>query len=310
MEKQSNQEAFEKMDMAYAITKNLHPEYQYLNLIRQVLQHGILEKGRNGNTYALFGYNMRFNLSDGTLPLLTTKQVAWKTCLKELLWFIQGCTNNAVLQAQKVHIWDGNSTREFLDGRGLTNNRVNDLGPIYGYQWRHFNASYIDCDASYEGQGIDQLAQIIETLKTDPTSRRMIMTAWNPCQLDQMALPPCHILCQFNVLDGRLSCTMYQRSCDIGLGVPFNIASYSMLTHILAKHCDLLPGEFIYNMGNVHIYDDHVEPLKQQLERVPYEFPKVSIINKHDNINDYVLEDVMLTTTYQYHPAIKMAMRA
>jgi thymidylate synthase len=298
------------MDMAYAITKNLHPEYQYLNLIRQVLQHGILEKGRNGNTYALFGYNMRFNLSDGTLPLLTTKQVAWKTCLKELLWFIQGCTNNAVLQAQKVHIWDGNSTREFLDGRGLTNNRVNDLGPIYGYQWRHFNASYIDCDASYEGQGIDQLAQIIETLKTDPTSRRMIMTAWNPCQLDQMALPPCHILCQFNVLDGRLSCTMYQRSCDIGLGVPFNIASYSMLTHILAKHCDLLPGEFIYNMGNVHIYDDHVEPLKQQLERVPYEFPKVSIINKHDNINDYVLEDVMLTTTYQYHPAIKMAMRA
>jgi thymidylate synthase len=310
MEKHSNQEAFDKMDMAYAITKDLHPEYQYLNLIRQVLQHGILEKGRNGNTYALFGYNMRFNLSDGTLPLLTTKQVAWKTCLKELLWFIQGCTDNAVLQAQKVHIWDGNSTREFLDGRGLTNNRVNDLGPIYGYQWRHFNASYIDCDASYEGQGIDQLAQIIETLKTDPTSRRMIMTAWNPCQLDQMALPPCHILCQFNVLDGRLSCTMYQRSCDIGLGVPFNIASYSMLTHILAKHCDLLPGDFIYNMGNVHIYDDHVEPLKQQLERVPYEFPKVSIINKHDNINDYVLEDVMLTTTYQYHPAIKMAMRA
>ncbi len=310
MEKQSNQEAFDKMDMACAITKDLHPEYQYLNLIRQVLQHGVLEKGRNGNTYALFGYNMRFNLSDGTLPLLTTKQVAWKTCLKELLWFIRGCTDNAVLQAQKVHIWDGNSTREFLDSRGLTNNRVNDLGPIYGYQWRHFNAPYIDCDASYEGQGIDQLAQIIETLKTDPTSRRMIMTAWNPCQLDQMALPPCHILCQFNVLDGRLSCTMYQRSCDIGLGVPFNIASYSMLTHILAKHCDLLPGEFIYNMGNVHIYDDHVEPLKQQLERVPYEFPKVNIINKHDNINDYVLEDVMLTTTYQYHPAIKMAMRA
>ncbi len=310
MEKQSNQEAFDKMDMACAITKDLHPEYQYLNLIRQVLQHGVLEKGRNGNTYALFGYNMRFNLSDGTLPLLTTKQVAWKTCLKELLWFIRGCTDNAVLQAQKVHIWDGNSTREFLDSRGLTNNRVNDLGPIYGYQWRHFNAPYIDCDASYEGQGIDQLAQIIETLKTDPTSRRMIMTAWNPCQLDQMALPPCHILCQFNVLDGRLSCTMYQRSCDIGLGVPFNIASYSMLTHILAKHCDLLPGEFIYNMGNVHIYDDHVEPLKLQLERVPYEFPKVNIINKHDNINDYVLEDVMLTTTYQYHPAIKMAMRA
>ncbi len=302
-----NQAIFSKLD---SVEQDIHPEYQYLNLIRKVLKHGVLETGRNGNTYALFGYTMRFDLSDGRLPLLTTKQVAWKTCLKELLWFISGKTDNNILQAQNVHIWDGNSTREFLDSRGLTNNRVNDLGPIYGFQWRHFNAPYADCDTGYDGQGIDQLAEIIETLKTAPTSRRMIMTAWNPCQLDQMALPPCHILCQFNVLNGRLSCAMYQRSCDIGLGVPFNIASYSMLTHILAKHCDLLPGEFVYNMGNVHIYDDHVEPLKQQLERVPYDFPKVVIKEKRENINDYVLEDVELVTPYKCHPTIKMTMRA
>ncbi len=306
-------EAYTSFDFADTMLKSIHPEYQYLNLIRKVLNEGTPEVGRNGTTYSLFGYNMRFSLRDGTMPLLTSKRVAWKTCLKELLWFIRGQTDNTILQGQDVHIWDGNGSREFLDSRGLINNRDNDLGPVYGHQWRHFNASYTNCDADYSGKGVDQLAQIIACLK-DPvqrTSRRLIMSAWNPCQLDEMALPPCHVLCQFNVKDGKyLSCSLYQRSCDIGLGVPFNIASYSMLTHILAKHCGLEAGDFVYNMGDVHIYDDHLEPLRQQLDRTPYAFPKVEIRCVKQDINDYEVEDLVFIEPYKCHETIKMAMRA
>lgn len=306
-------EAYASFDFADTMLKSMHPEYQYLNLIRKVLNEGTPEVGRNGTTYSLFGYNMRFSLRDGTLPLLTSKRVAWKTCLKELLWFIRGQTDNTILQGQDVHIWDGNGNREFLDSRGLISNRDNDLGPVYGHQWRHFNASYTNCDADYNGKGVDQLAQIIACLK-DPvqrTSRRLIMSAWNPCQLDEMALPPCHVLCQFNVKDGKyLSCSLYQRSCDIGLGVPFNIASYSMLTHILAKHCGLEAGDFVYNMGDVHIYDDHLEPLRLQLDRTPYAFPKVEIRCVKQDINDYEVEDLVFTEPYKCHETIKMAMRA
>jgi len=223
-------------------------EYQYLDLISDILEEGSLEEGRNGLTKSIFGAAMHFSLENGTIPLLTTKRVAWKTCLKELLWFIKGDTNNENLQKEGVTIWNGNASREFLDSRGLTELRENDLGPVYGHQWRHFNAPYTTCDENYEGQGVDQLAQIIKCLK-DPlqrTSRRMVMCAWNPCQLDEMALPPCHILAQFNVTAGnKLSCCMFQRSGDVGLGVPFNIASYSFLTHLVAKHCDLEPFEFI-----------------------------------------------------------------
>lgn len=306
-------EVFSKYDEANHILKDLHPEYQYLNLIKQVIEHGTLEHGRNGYTYSLFGHNMRFSLADGTIPFLTTKRVAWKTCLKELLWFIRGQTDNAVLQSQDVHIWDGNGSRAFLNSRGLTDNREGDLGPVYGHQWRHFNAKYTGCDESYEGKGVDQLANIIDCLKHPDkrSSRRMIMTAWNPCQLSEMALPPCHVLCQFHVKSGKyLSCSLYQRSCDIGLGVPFNIASYSMLTHILAKHCGLEAHEFVYNMGDVHIYDDHVEPLKEQIQRMPYEFPRMIIKQAREDINDYEVEDIELTTEYKCHPTIKMAMRA
>lgn len=309
----TTKEAYASFDFADTMLKSIHPEYQYLNLIRKVLNEGTPEVGRNGTTYSLFGYNMRFCLRDGTLPLLTSKRVAWKTCLKELLWFIRGQTDNTILQGQDVHIWDGNGSREFLDSRGLTNNRDNDLGPVYGHQWRHFNASYTNCDADYSGKGVDQLAQIIACLKdpTQRTSRRLIMSAWNPCQLDEMALPPCHVLCQFNVKDGKyLSCSLYQRSCDIGLGVPFNIASYSMLTHILAKHCGLEAGDFVYNMGDVHIYDDHLEPLRLQLDRIPYAFPKVEIRCVKQDINDYEVEDLVFTEPYKCHETIKMTMRA
>jgi thymidylate synthase len=295
--------------------KNLagkHEEYQYLDLITDILEEGTMEKGRNGLTKSIFGAAMHFSLENGTIPLLTTKRVAWKTCLKELLWFIRGDTSNDNLKKEGVTIWNDNASREFLDGRGLTHLRENDLGPVYGHQWRHFNAPYTTCDADYDGKGIDQLAQIIEQLK-DPlqrTSRRMVMSAWNPCQLNEMALPPCHILAQFNVTSGnKLSCCMFQRSGDVGLGVPFNIASYSFLTHLLAKHCDLEPFEFIYYLGNAHIYDDHIESLEEQIKREPHPFPKMTVNIKRENINHYVFDDFEVCN-YKHHDVVKMKMVA
>lgn len=287
-------------------------ELQYINLIKDILENGTWEEGRNGKTKSIFGNMMRFSLKDGKIPILTTKKTAWKTCLKELLWFIRGKTSNNLLQDQGVHIWDGNSTREFLDSRGLSHYKDNELGPIYGHQWRHFNAKWEGDSHDYTGEGVDQLQQIICALK-DPaqrTSRRLILSAWNPCQLDDMALPPCHILCQFNVHNGdQLSCAMYQRSSDELLGSPFNIASYSFLTHLLAKHCGLEAYEFVYFKGNCHIYEDHVEGAKIQITREPFPFPSVTIKQVRENINDYEVDDFILEN-YQHHDPIKFQMVA
>ena len=285
-------------------------ELQYLNLIKDILERGTWEEGRNGKTKSIFGNMMRFSLKDGKIPILTTKKTAWKTCLKELLWFIRGDTDNKLLQDQGVHIWDGNTSREFLDSRGLQHYDVNELGPIYGHQWRHFNAKWEGDGHDYTGEGVDQLQQIIDALK-DPaqrTSRRLIMTAWNPLQLNEMALPPCHILCQFNVHNGdQLSCALYQRSSDELLGSPFNIASYSLLTHLIAKHCGLKAHEFVYFKGNCHIYEDHVEGAQLQITREPYPFPTVSIKEIRVNINDYQVDDFILEN-YQHHEPIKFKM--
>jgi thymidylate synthase len=290
----------------------MHQEEQYLDLIRNILDNGTWEEGRNGRTKSIFGNMMRFSLSDNKIPILTTKKTAWKTCLKELLWFIRGNTDNRILQEQGVHIWDGNTTREFLDSRGLHHYREGLIGPGYGFQWRQFNAEYNAETGSGIENGIDQLQQIIDALK-DPaqrTSRRLIMTAWNPLQLNQMALPPCHILCQFNVHDGnKLSCSLYQRSCDVGLGVSFNIASYSFLTHLLAVHCGLVAHEFVYFMGNCHIYEDHVEPLKEVLNRKPFPFPTLLIKETRENISDYLVDDFVMDE-YKSHDVIKMKMVA
>jgi thymidylate synthase len=301
-------------------------EHQYLNLIKTILDQGTWEEGRNGKTKSIFGHSMRFSLANGKIPILTTKKTAWKTCLKELLWFIRGETDNKLLKEQGVHIWDGNSTREFLDSRGLSHYDVDELGPIYGRQWRHFNAPYItkkeqqNAESLPENEkvyynvkgGVDQLQQIIDALK-DPaqrTSRRLIMTAWNPCQLDEMALPPCHILCQFNVHDGnKLSCMMIQRSCDFFLGIPFNIASYSLLTHVIAKHCGLEAYEFVHFMGNCHLYENAIDAAKLQIQREPYPFPTVTIKEVKDNINDYHVDDFILEN-YQHHEPIKVDMVA
>jgi thymidylate synthase len=301
-------------------------EHQYLNLIRTILERGTWEEGRNGKTKSIFGHSMRFSLEGGKIPILTTKKTAWLSCLKELLWFIRGDMDNKILKEQGVHIWDGNSTREFLDSRGLNHYEEDELGPIYGHQWRHFNAPYITKKERHFAEGlpeseqtyyhvkggVDQLQQIIDALKdpTQRTSRRLIMTAWNPCQLDDMALPPCHILCQFNVHDGnKLSCMMVQRSCDFFLGIPFNIASYSMLTHLIAKHCGLEAYEFVHFMGNCHLYENAIDAAKLQLTREPFQFPTVSIKQVRENMNDYCLDDFEINN-YQSHEAIKVAMVA
>jgi len=281
---------------------------QYLDLIQKILEFGIKEKGRNGDTISIFGESMRFSLDN--LPIITTKKVSFKTILEELLWFIQGKTDNQLLKDKGIHIWDANASRDFLDSVGLKYEE-DDLGPIYGHQWRHFNAPYTSCHDDYKGKGVDQLQNIIDCLK-DPekrTSRRLIMSAWNPCQLKEMALPPCHVMVQFNVSGDKLSCILYQRSADVGLGMPYNITSYSILTSLLAHHCDLLPGEFIYMIGNAHIYEEHIDALKIQVEREPMILPTLQIINKYENINDYTSSDFRLLS-YHSHQTIKMRMVA
>ena len=292
--------------------KKNHEEYQYLNLLQDILNEGSLEQGRNGYTQTVVGSVMHFSLENGKIPILTTKKTAWKTCLKELLWFIRGKMDNKLLNEQKVHIWNGNSSKEFKTQNGLENLEEGDLGPVYGHQWRFFNASYEGCDIDYKNKGIDQLHEVIECLK-DPkkrTSRRLLVSAWNPCQINEGVLPPCHVLFQFNVVNGnKLSCTLYQRSCDEFLGIPFNITSYSFLTHLIAKHCDLEPYEFIHSGGNCHIYDDHFEQVKEQITRIPYDFPSLEILNKRENINDYCIEDFKIND-YQHHTQLKGIMRA
>jgi thymidylate synthase len=288
-----------------------HDENQYISLIEDIISDGILEESRNGYTKSIFGSAMHFTLENNVIPLLTTKKLAWKTCLRELLWFISGNTDNGILQNNNVKIWNSNASREFLDSQGLTNLKENDLGPVYGHQWRHFNATYDNCKSDYSNKGIDQLNNIIKILK-DPkerNSRRIILSAWNPCQLKEMALPPCHVLMQFNVSENKyLSCSLYQRSGDVGLGVPFNIASYCFLTHLLAKHCNLLAKEFVYYLGNSHIYDNHLEILKEQTKRKPLPFPQINIKRQYNNIEDY-REDDFEILNYKYHEQIKMEMR-
>ncbi|MFY7728465.1 MAG: thymidylate synthase [Flavobacterium sp.] len=288
-------------------------EQQYLNLVNEIIENGFDEIGRNGKTRVKFGHSMRFSLRDGTIPILTTKKVAFRPCFEELFWFMRGSTDNRLLQEKNVSIWNGNSTREFLDSRGLYDRQVGDLGPVYGFQWRHFNAVYKDSTADYSGEGVDQLQNIIDDLKNEDTrsSRRHILTAWNPCQLDEMALPPCHMICQFNVRENKyLSCALFQRSGDVGLGVPFNIASYSLFTHILAKHCGLIADEFVHFLGNCHIYEEHIEPLKIQIKREPMEFPKIEIKRVCENIEDYNIDDIEWKTKYVSHEIIKMKMSA
>ncbi len=257
---------------------------QYLELLDHVLGNGTRKADRTGTgTLSVFGYQMRFRLGDG-FPLMTTKKLHLKSIIHELLWFISGNTNTAYLKENGVKIWD-----EWADADG-------NLGPIYGYQWRSWPTA--------GGGKIDQLANVIKSIRENPDSRRHIVSAWNAGEIDRMALPPCHILFQFYVADGKLSCQLYQRSCDIFLGVPFNIASYALLTLMVAQVCSLKPGEFVHTLGDAHIYLNHVEQVKLQLTRQPYPLPRMSLNPDITDINRFRYEDFVLSD-YLAHPNIK-----
>lgn len=255
------------------------------------------------------------------LPLLTTKRVFLRAVVAELLWFVAGSTSSLPLSDAGVKIWDGNGSREFLDSVGLGHRAVGDLGPVYGFQWRHFGADYVDATTDYTGQGVDQLAEVVHKLKNTPYDRRIILSAWNPRDLKLMALPPCHMFAQFYVSyprggaagtdekpKGHLHCQLYQRSCDMGLGVPFNIASYALLTHMLAHVCDLVPGTFTQVMGDAHVYMDHVDALKVQLEREPRDFPTLEIGRAPGGSIDGWKAEEFVVKGYDPHKTIAMKM--
>ncbi|CCU82465.1 unnamed protein product [Blumeria hordei] len=298
-----------------------HEENQYLELIGEIMDKGEHRPDRTGTgTISTFAPRpLKFELSSNSgaliLPLITTKRVFIRAVIAELLWFISGSTSSLPLQEAGIKIWDGNGSREYLDSVGLSHRAVGDLGPVYGFQWRHFGAEYVDASTDYTGKGIDQLADVITKLKSNPYDRRIIISAWNPKDLKLMALPPCHMFAQFYVsfpqgaqLPGRLHCQLYQRSCDMGLGVPFNIASYALLTHMLAHVCNLTPGTFTHTMGDAHVYVDHIDALKLQLTREPRPFPEVEIKREKGcsvdgwNVEDFIVKD------YKPHPSIPMKM--
>ena len=256
----------------------------YLDLMRHVLEHGTPKSDRTGTgTRSVFGWQMRFNLADG-FPMVTTKKLHLRSIVHELLWFLSGSTNVAYLREHGVTIWD-----EWADAQG-------ELGPVYGHQWRSW--------PNPEGGHIDQITDLMKRLRADPDSRRLIVSAWNPADLPKMALSPCHALFQFYVADGRLSCQLYQRSADIFLGVPFNIASYALLTEMVAQQCDLKPGDFIWTGGDCHLYNNHLDQAREQLAREPYPLPRLELRRKPDSIFDYRFEDIAITG-YQSHPHIK-----
>ncbi|TVY46070.1 Thymidylate synthase [Lachnellula occidentalis] len=303
---------------------NTHEEHQYLDLIREILDTGEHRPDRTGTgTYSLFAPKpLKLSLCSPSgspiLPLLTTKRVFLRAVLAELLWFISGSTSSLPLTAAGIKIWDGNGSREYLDSVGLSHRAVGDLGPVYGFQWRHFGAEYVDAETDYTGKGVDQLAEVIYKLKNNPYDRRIILSAWNPKDLKLMALPPCHMFAQFYVSfpkgkdgvreRGRLDCLLYQRSCDMGLGVPFNIASYALLTHMLAHVCDLVPGTFTHTMGDAHVYADHVDALKVQLTREPKPFPELEIKRENGgSIDGWKVEDFVVKG-YEPHKGIAMKM--
>jgi len=282
-------------------------ECGYLDLLEDILLNGVVKNDRTGTgTISKFGSQLKFSL-ENQFPMLTTKRVFTKGVLKELLWFIKGCTDAKELKKEGVGIWDGNSSREFLDNLGLTEREVGDLGPVYGFNWRHWNADYDTCHTDYSGKGIDQLQNIIKEIKTNPDSRRLIMSSWNPSTLNQVALPACHTFCQFYVCNKELSCQMYQRSADMFLGVPFNIASYAFLTYMIAHICNLKPKELIISIGDAHIYSNHINQVKEQLHREPMKFPTLKIKRNILEIDDFLYEDFEVEN-YECHKVIKADM--
>lgn len=289
-------------------------EWQYLDLLRKILISGEEREGRNGKTLSLFGERMEFDLKDG-FPLLTTKRVFWRGVVEELLWFLRGSTDAKELQAKNIHIWDGNTSREYLDAHGLEHYDEGELGPGYGFQWRCFGGDY-PCHQN----GVDQIKYILEELTNNPHGRRAVLSAWNPKQAGAMALVPCHVLYQFYIGRNGLSCQLYCRSQDVCAGTPFNIASCSLLTVLIAMLLDLPADRMILIAGDAHIYDSHIENAKIQIERTPYKSPRLNILKqvpaKGANLDEKILwlesltfEDFKLEE-YEYHPPLKYEMVA
>ena len=292
---------------------------QYRTLIKDIITHGEKTENRTGiGTRSIFGYQMKFNLEEG-FPAVTTKKLAWKSVVGELLWFLEGSTDERRLAeltygkdredlVNKNTIWTANANKQGIDLGHYNDEYIKELGPVYGSQWRKF--SYYQDDP----RGIDQVARVIKEIKDNPDSRRIIMSAWNPMMLDNMTLPPCHIMAQFIVRNGKLSCQMYQRSADVGLGVPFNIASYALLTHIIARECELSVGQYVHTIGDAHIYNNHIYDMVAMLDREPYPLPTLVIDNSFNLIDRLATrfrkEDASLFTlkNYQHHPEIKMDM--
>lgn len=282
-------------------------ELGYANLVKEIIETGVYRCDRTQvGTWSVFGRMLRYDLSDGKIPLLTQKQVPWRAVVEELLWFMRGSTDANELDAKGVKIWNANGAKT-----------GGDLGPIYGFQWRHFGATYVDCKTDYRGKGIDQLALAINALKTNPNSRQIVISAWNPVDLPEMVLPPCHMSMQFDVTVGadgpRLSCMMTQRSADMGLGVPFNMASYALLVHIIAKVCGMKPGELVHSIGNAHVYANHVDPLCVQLSRQPRPMPRVDLSGWNVDVDPMAAIEALKPehiklVGYNPHPPVKMEM--
>ncbi len=284
----------------YANHTEVNTVEPYLNLLNQVLTHGKVRSDRTGTgTVGIFGHQMRFDLDDG-FPLLTTKKLHLRSIIHELLWFISGETHVKPLQDAGVRIWNDWATEEQTARFGR---KAGDLGPVYGHQWRNFGATVLE-DGSYANDGVDQIQRVLDTIRDNPNSRRILITGWNPKESDQVALPPCHTLFQFYVQDGRLSCQLYQRSADIFLGVPFNIASYSLLMMMIAQVTGLKPGEFVHTMGDAHLYSDHLEQARLQLTREPRPRPVMTLNPEVTDLFKFKFEDFRLSE-YDPHPHIK-----
>lgn len=293
----------------------LYEERIYLNALFTILEKGEKRTDRTGTgTLSIFGRtHLSFDLQGGQIPLLTTRRIYWKGVVEELLWMIRGCTDAKELAKKHVHIWDANGSREALDKLGFKNRKEGDLGPVYGFQWRHFGAKYIDCETNYKGQGVDQLQNVVSLVRKNPDSRRIVMSSWNVCDIPLMALPPCHVSAQFYVHleEKKLSCMVYQRSADFALGVPFNIASYALLTHMIARVCKLEAKNLHYTVGDAHIYNNHVDAIKTQLAREPEApFPIVILPANVSEIDDYITvgREAIILEDYLPQSSIDMKM--
>ena len=280
-------------------------EQQYLDILKDILDNGIDCDDRTGTgTKSVFGCMMKFNLEEH-FPLLTTKKMFTRGIVEELLFFLNGRTNTKLLEEKCVNIWKGNTSREFLDKLGMFDRNEGDSGESYGFNFRHYGAKYVDCNTDYTGQGFDQIQNVLDLIKNEPCSRRILINLWNPLTLNNTLIPVCHVVYQFKITGNKLNCFLFQRSADIFLGVGFNLASASLLTHILAKLSNLEVGTFVHSISDCHLYNNHIEQAKEQISRTPYQFPKLKIIDRgQTKVEDFITEDFVFED-YKFYPSIK-----